>query len=351
MKLNINHKNLLDIINLHYKSYYPIKSFVSKEDFLSIVNNYRTKKNLFFPMPIYINISKKIYTKIKNSKLIKTIYKSKKVCDLKINSFFQIDKYKIGKKIFQTNDKKHPGLNELLKSGSFFIDCTIIKFNKKIMKNINFDNPQKLKSLFSKKKIKTIAGFHTRNAPHKAHEWIHKYGLKKCNALLIHPLIGQFKKGEFKENVVIKSNYKLVKEIYKKKNIFFALFNSYPRYAGPREALLHAIVRRNYGCTHCLVGRDHAGIGNYYKKYESQNRCLKFQKKLKIKIIAFNEPYLCSKCKIVVNQKCALCNKISKKLINGTYVRKSLLKKSKIPEYYMNSKISKILNKNSIILK
>ena len=100
-----------------------------------------------------------------------------------------------------------------------------------------------------------------------------------------------------------------------------------------------------------MVGRDHAGIGNYYKKYESQNRCLKFQKKLKIKIIAFNEPYLCSKCKIVVNKKCALCNKVSKKLINGTYVRKNLLKKSKIPEYYMNSKISKILSKNSIILK
>jgi sulfate adenylyltransferase len=154
MKLNINHKNLLDIINLHYKSYYPIKSFVSKEDFLSIVNNYRNKNNLFFPMPIYINISEKVYKKIKNSKLIKTIYKSKRVCDLKINSFFQIDKYKIGKKIFQTNDKKHPGLNEFLKSGSFFIDCTIIKFNKKIMKNINFDNPQKLKSLFSKKKNK-----------------------------------------------------------------------------------------------------------------------------------------------------------------------------------------------------
>ena len=150
---------------------------------------------------------------------------------------------------------------------------------------------------------------------------------------------------------MIKSNYKLVKEIYKNKNIFFALFNSYPRYAGPREALLHAIVRRNYGCTHFLVGRDHAGTGNYYKKYDSQKKCLKFKRELKIKIIPFNEPYLCSKCKIVVNKKCTICKKISKRLINGTYIRKNLLKKNKIPEYYMNSKISKILNKNSIILK
>ena len=145
---------------------------------------------------------------------------------------------------------------------------------------------------------------------------------------MIHPLIGQFKKGEFKENVVIKSNYKLVKEIYKKKNIFFALFNSYPRYAGPREALLHAIVRRNYGCTHFLIGRDHAGIGNFYKKYESQKKCLKFKKKLKIKIIPFNEPYLCSKCKIVVNKKCGICKKILLRLLAELQAEKHLSQRS-----------------------
>ena len=100
-----------------------------------------------------------------------------------------------------------------------------------------------------------------------------------------------------------------------------------------------------------MIGRDHAGIGNFYKKYESQKKCLKFKKKLKIKIIPFNEPYLCSKCKIVLNKNCGICKKISKELINGTYIRKNLLKKKKIPEHYMNKKISEILNKNSIILK
>ena len=163
-------------------------------------------------------------------------------------------------------------------------------------------------------------------------------------------MIGQFKKNEYTEKAILKTNSKLVKKIYKKKNIFFALFNSYPRYAGPREALFHALVRKNYGCTHFLVGRDHAGAKNFYKKYESQKMCLKFQKKLKIKIISFNEPYLCKGCKNIVNKKCYLCKKVDKKLISGTLIRKHLLKKISIPSYFMRKEISSILNNKSIIL-
>ena len=351
MKINISHKNLLDIINLHYKVFYPIKEFVGKKDFLSIIYNYRTTNNIFFPMPIYLNIKEKEYRSIKKKRIVEAVYKSKKVCVLKIKSYFKVNKKIIGEKIFNTDSKKHSGYNEFINGGDYFINCSISKFNNKIMKKINYSKPLDIKLLFFKRKIKKITGFHTRNAPHKAHEWIHSYGLKKCGSLLIHPLIGQFKKGEYKEDIVIKSNNKIVKEVYKNKNIFFALFNSYPRYAGPREALFHAVVRKNYGCTHFLVGRDHAGIGKYYKKYESQKECLKFERQLGIKIIPFDEPYLCDYCKIVTNKKCSSCNNVKKKLISGTFIRKKLLKNNKIPEFYMNKKISSILNKNSIILK
>ena len=172
------------------------------------------------------------------------------------------------------------------------------------MKNLNFTYPAKIKSIFFKSKLKTFVGFHTRNVPHRAHEWIHNFALKKCDGLFIHPLIGQFKKNEYKEKIIIQSNLKLINDIYKNKNIFFGLFNSYPRYAGPRESLLHAIVRRNYGCTHFMLGRDHAGVGKYYAKYASQNLCLKHQNVMKINIICFKEPYLCKVCKRIVNKKC-----------------------------------------------
>jgi len=307
------------------------------------------KKKQFFPFPIYLSISKKNYAKIKTSKKVLAVYNNKIICDLKIISFFKINKYKFGKKIFKTNDKNHPGLKEFLKSGEYFLNCSIDNFNKKIMKNINYTYPEKFKNKIQKSGLKTIAAFHTRNVPHRGHEWIHMYGLKKCDGLLIQPLIGQFKKGEFKEKIIIKTNRKLIKEIYKNKKILFALFHSYPRYAGPREALLHALVRRNYGCSHFLVGRDHAGIKKYYKKYESQKVCFKFEKRLKIKIIKFKEPFLCMTCKNIINHKCTTCNKTVKKLINGTFIRKRIYNNLSISKYYMSEKISKILNKHSIL--
>ena len=349
MNLEINYANLLDIINIHFKCYYPLNKFVSKNELLSIIKKYEIKKKLFFPYPIYLSVSKKNYTKIKNSKEITAIHNGKIVCNLKIKSFFKVNKYKFGKKIFNTNDKKHPGLKEFLKSGEYFLDCSITNFNKKIMKNINYTYPENFKNRILKSGLKTIAAFHTRNVPHRGHEWIHAHGLEKCDGLLIQPIIGQFKKGEFKEKIIIKTNKKLIKEIYKNKNIFFALFNSYPRYAGPREALLHALVRRNYGCSHFLVGRDHAGVKKYYGKYESQKICAKFEKKLKIKIIKFKEPFLCMTCKNIINYKCSSCNKTVKKLINGTYIRKRIYNDLSISKYYMSEKISKTLNKQSIL--
>ena len=234
-------------------------------------------------------------------------------------------------------------------SGDYNIDCEIEKFNKKILKKIYFSNPNQIKDIIKKRKLKSIVGFHTRNVPHRAHEWINYFGLKNCEGLLVQPMIGQFKKDEYKSNYIINSNKKLVEKIYKKKNILFGIFNSYPRYAGPRVAVFHALVRKNYGCTHFLVGRDHAGYKNFYKKYESQKFCKENEKKIKIKILKFDEPFLCKKKNEVLNDK-KLC-KGEKFLISGTYIRNLLLRKKKIPSSIMRQEISSLLKKDSIIKK
>ncbi len=349
MKLNLKYNNFLDLINLEFKAYYPLNGFVSKKDFLSISKKYKLINNKFFPMPVFIGISSKLYNLYKKQKTLEAYYKSKKVCDLKIKSFYKIDKKNIGKLIFKTKSLQHPGLKEFLKSGEYNIECKVIKFNKKIMTNLNFSYPKKLKRKFKKYNFNSIVGFHTRNAPHRAHEWIHNYGLKKCDALLIQPMIGQFKKNEYKEKAIIETNRKLVNTVYKKKNIIFSIFNSYPRYAGPREALFHALIRKNYGCTHFLVGRDHAGVGKYYQKYESQKICKRYENKIKIKIISFKEPYLCDKCKNIINSKCIKCKNSKIKFVKGTLIRNMLSKSIAIPSHYMRKEISKILKKNSII--
>jgi len=351
MKLNIKDHNLTDIINLKFGVYKPLKEFGSKKEFLNIVNNFKTENNKFFPFPIFFNISKNLKKLIENKKRLTLVYKSKKVCELNIKSFYKIDKINIGNKIFKTKDKSHPGFKHFLSTGEYFLNASIEKFNNKILKKINFINPSTVKNKILNKKLKTIVGFHTRNVPHKGHEWIHHFGLKKCDGLLIQPMIGQFRKHEYKDKYIINTNLKLVKEIYKRSNILFGLYNSYPKYAGPREAMLHAVVRKNFGCSHFLIGRDHAGVKNYYEKYESQKMCKKYEKKIGIKILTFNEPYLCISCKQIVNIENHGCKKNLKQKISGTFIRSQLLKNSNISHDIMRKEISRTLSRKSIIIK
>ena len=350
MNFNIKKHNLADILNLHFNVFDPLNKFVSKNEFLSIINGYKLLNGKFFPFPIFFNITSSEYKKIKKKKKLNLFFRSKFVCTLLIKSIYTIDKKKVGSKLFKTKDINHPGFKFFLRSGEYFINGEIISFNKNILKNLDFTFPNLIKKKLNKYNLKTIAGFHTRNAPHKSHEWIHDLGIKKCDGLLIHPMTGQFKTREYRDEIIIKTNKFLVEKIYKKKYILFGIFYSYPRYGGPREALLHALIRKNYGCTHFLIGRDHAGINSYYKKYESQELCKKKESQLGIKIIKFKEPFLCKSCNKITNNKKHGCKKLKIKKINGTEIRNFLIKNKKIPEYLMRKQISNLLSKKSLIL-
>ena len=350
MNLKIKLHALTDILNLKLGVYKPLKEFNDANEFKNIVYNYKTKDKKFFPFPVYFNINHKIYKKIKTKKKINLIYKKIKVCEMKIKSFYKFDKKKIGKKIFKTSDKSHPGFNHFLNSGEYFLNGKLSKINSQIFKVINFTKPETVKKKLKQKKIKLIAGFHTRNVPHRGHEWIHNYALRNCKSLLIQPMIGQFKKNEYKDKFIIKTNEYLVKKIYKSQKIIFGLYNSYPKYAGPREAMLHALVRKNYGCTHFLIGRDHAGIKNYYKKYESQKIAKKFERRIGIKILTFKEPFFCNICKNIINKKKNCCKNNTIKKLSGTLIRLKFLQNKKISSNIMRTEISNLVNKNSIIL-
>ncbi len=238
----------------------------------------------------------------------------------------------------------NPGIKNFFNIKKFYLDCNLINFNKKILKKVYFDDPSIIKKKINNK---SCVGFHTRNVPHNGHIWIHNFGKKHCKKILIQPMIGQFKKGEFKEKSLIVTN-KIATNIAGKNSIFSS-FLSYPRYAGPREAIFHAIVRKNYGCTHFLVGRDHAGYKNNFRKYSSQYHCKKFEKKIGIKILIFKEPFLCKNCKKVINKPCRECKKKSKTFISGTKIRSLLKSNKKISTLLMHDKINKKINKFSLI--
>tara|TARA_B100000989_G_C19511894_1_gene459521 strand:- start:326 stop:1354 length:1029 start_codon:yes stop_codon:yes gene_type:complete len=338
--LNLNYKQYSDLFNLKNNLFFPLKNFVNKDELKSILFKKRFR-NFFFPFPITFGLNKSKYLKFKHDKKLILVYKSQKIAIINKIEYFHFDKEIFGKKIFGKNFKKHSYFKQFFNENYIFLNFKIKKFYKNT-KFKNFVSPYQYKRKI--KSFKTIAAFHTRNVPHNAHQWIHSYLIDKFDTLLIHPLVGQYKKGEYKDNLIIKTNQLVAKNM--KKKVFCFPFYSYPRYGGPREAFLHAIVRKNYGCTHMWIGRDHAGYSNFFKLYESQKFCKKYQNEIKINIVSKNEPYYCKKRKKITNNcKFNNCN-IS---ISGSKIRSLINKNKKIPEILMSKKISSLINKNSLI--
>jgi len=349
LKINLNQNQFSDLLNLINGVFFPLKNFVNKDQFLNILKKNSFKK-FFFPFPIYFGIDKKKFKKIKNEKKIILTYNNQFLLKIKQINFFNIDKHNFGKKIYGKKYKNNPYFKKFNKENYKFLSFRFELLNKKNLKHKKFVSPKLFKRKYLCNNKKYLAGFHTRNVPHKAHEWIHKLMIKKYRSLLIQPLIGQYKVNEYKDNVIIKTN-KMVIKSYRTKNVYLLPFFSYPRYAGPLEAALHAIVRKNYGCTHFWVGRDHAGYKDFFNKYESQKYCIKNEKKIGIKIINEKEPYFCHGCYKVVNARCInkKCYLKKGEKISGTKIRELILKRKKIPKHLLSNKISKILSKKSLL--
>ena len=350
-KIQITQNQFSDLINLFNKVFLPLSNFVTKKQFLDIIK-YKKFKNHFFPLPIYFGIDKKKYLKLKNESSFNLYYKNKYLLNIYNVRFYSLDKKKICQKIFGNNYLSHPFSKKFIKENYRFVSFDYKNIEKKNLKHKYFISPQNFKKKNNIKRFSKLAGFHTRNVPHKAHQWIHNFLYKKYGALLIQPLIGQYKKGEYSDKLIYKTNKFALKKFNSKK-VFSIPFFSYPRYAGYREAALHSIVRRNYGCSHFWVGRDHAGIENFYGYRQSQKFCHKYQRKLKINIIPGNEPVYCPSCKTIKNTKCLKknCKEKNKVKISGSKIRELLKKNKSIPSYLMDPKISKILSKKSLINK
>lgn len=348
-QISINNNQFSDLLNLLNGVFLPLTNFVSKKEFLKIVNFKKYNKK-FFPFPIFFGVNKKQYLEIKDEEKLVLTYNKRKLINISNINFYDLDKKAICQKIYGKNFKKHPYYKKFIIDNYRFMSFDFEKKNPKNLSHEFFKSPNYFKKKIKKKNLSFLASFHTRNVPHKAHQWIHKYLYKKFGALLIQPLIGQYKKGEYRDKLIIKTN-KLAVKLLNSDKVYSIPFFSYPRYAGYREAALHAIVRKNYGCTHFWIGRDHAGFKQFYDYKQSQKYCFKNQKKLKIKIIAGKEPFYCKKCDRVKNTICedSNCKKKDIIKISGSKIRDMLKRNKPIPSYFMDTRISKLLSKKSLI--
>jgi sulfate adenylyltransferase len=306
----------------------PLANFMNETEFHSVCENMYLPSGEAFTIPVVLDVDADIAKRARNTSKIDLIYSSEKVGEIVPESVFTCDKDAICKHVYATNDRRHPGVQRFFNSGGWFIGGKTTLTSRVALKTSKYElTPEETRAKFKSLGWKTIVGFQTRNVPHRAHEYLQRVALEHVDGLFIQPLIGQKKNGDYTPEAIMAGYSKLVEGFYPVNRVVLGVLSTSMRYAGPREAVFHALIRKNYGCTHFIVGRDHAGVGNYYGKYAAHELLRRFEGKLGIRIMYLHGPYHCDICGgIVTEHTCphSLSDPASTTEISGTLIRKVL---------------------------
>ena len=311
-----------DVKQIVFGTYKPLDRFMSKKEIKLVLNKNKLLDGNIWTLPIVLPIKKKIKIN-KNYNLLNT--KNKILCSIKVDSIFNLDNDELIKKWFSTDYLNHPGIKSLRSRGKYFISG---KITRPQFKNFTFQRfeviPKKSKELIYLKGWQTVIGFHTRNIPHQGHIFIQKRAIKQVNAdgIMLSPTVGLKKKGDFQNEFLIESYSEILQSKVHYKKAILCCLDIYSRYAGSREAVFTAICRKNLGCTHFIIGRDHTGFKNNYSNKDLRTFFGEIGD-IGINIIFFDMISFNEK----TNKYCF--NKKSTKLISGSIIRDLINKKKK----------------------
>jgi ATP sulfurylase len=337
-----------DVFQIAMGAFSPIGGFMNQDDLYSVLNNMKLSNGFTWPLPIILDVDKANAELIKvgeNYCLIDS--RSKPLATLRVEQVYKNERRLIAKAIYGTDEAKHPGAQKVLSLKPFLVAGEITSVNRTASTINEYDlTPRQLRKLFYEKGWGKIAGFHTRNVAHKGHEYILSHTIEEelCDGILLHPVVGSKKKGDFNSEYILKSYEYLMNHCFPNDKFILATFNTYSRYAGPREALFTALSRKNYGCTHFIVGRDHTGFSNHHDVKASQ-QLLDGIEDLGIVIIPFKEVFYSEQKKIYFQSNNSDKNLSSKsrKRISGTEQRKYLSRGDLPPDWQTRREISMML--------
>lgn len=336
-----------DIYNLWNWVYSPLDWFMWKSDMLSVLNYMKLEDWTVWSIPIILDISqeeKNIIEKEKKSIIGLQSNKSWEViASLEVGEIYSFDKSEFAQKVYTTKDKQHPGVQMVFEMQDYLISGKIT-----LHKELRFDDycqpywltPKNLREEFISKGWSKIVAFQTRNPPHRSHEYLQKCALENCDGLLIHPVIGKKKTGDFNDDYILGAYEVLTEKYYKADTTLLSVLPITMRYAWPREAILHAIIRQNFWCSHMVVWRDHAGVGDYYGTYDAQNIFDNFSKdELQIEILKYEHAGYCSICEEVTSNKTCPHGAEYKLFISGTKIREKIKNKEPMPNEFIRKEV------------
>jgi len=336
-----------DAENIATGVFSPLEGFMIQEDFLNVLKEGRLSNSIPWTMPIILDTEKEIAKQMKELRVVALCSRGEKFGIMNVEEIYGYEKENVANAVYGTIDVNHPGVNRLFKMKEFLVGGGVeifhLKDNDEIQKFRM--HPAETRSEIVKRGWKTVVGFQTRNVPHVAHEMLQKAALNIYDGLFVNPLIGKKKIGDFTDSLIINAYESLIMNYFPKNRVLFSTIHTTMRYAGPREAIHHAIMRKNLGCTHFIVGRDHAGVGNYYPPFAAQEIFNEYPD-LDIIPVIFPSFYFCKKCISYANEKTCPHGVESKEELSGTMIRQ-MVNSGKIPEkHLMRPEISELILKS-----
>lgn len=336
---------LRDAFNIRDGVYAPVSRFLGKADLESVLLNTRLVDGSIWPIPIVLDVNQDQARELKGQdKVLLTDDNGASKVLLKDIEVYKYDKEEYARQVFGTADRDHPGVAELDQSGDYLVGGEIEWTNPERDDPYHYLTPEQVRQRFRDNGWKKVVAFQTRNIPHRSHEYLQKQALENADAIFIHPVIGKKKPGDFRDDLIFSGYEVLLEKYYPRGRYQLAGLPLKMRYAGPREAIMHALIRRNFGCTHMIIGRDHAGVGDFYKPFTAQENFDNFDpEELGIEILKFGEVKHCRECGgLNFVSECGH-DPEAHIALSGTRIREMITNGEKLPEELIRSEISELL--------
>jgi len=325
-KIKVNDETVKVIKNIAFGVFSPLEGFMNENNYHLTLETMYLENNVAWPFPITLDVSESEIKNIKNDdQIILSDQSETPIALMNVEDIYSYDKKEYAQKTYGTLDVKHPGVASVFNYKEKLIGGEIFLINEPKAEFPELDlKPIETRVLFKQKKWDKVVAFQTRNPPHLGHEFVQKMALTVCDGLFINPVIGKKKKGDFLDEIIIETYKILIKEYYPKDRVVMSTFETEMRYAGPKEAIYHAIARKNFGCDYIIIGRDHAGVGSFYGPYDAHLIFDRFPD-LGITPIKFRSFSKCKKCDAVVNDKICPHPPEMQNFFAGTDIRNAIL--------------------------
>jgi|TARA_B000000475_G_scaffold36352_1_gene27196 sulfate adenylyltransferase len=336
-----------DVIMLGIGGFTPLDGFMNRADWQNVCKNMALENGTFWPIPITLSTND---DDIIEGQEIAIVYEktNETIATMVVSEKYTIDKELECKEVFQTTNTDHPGVAIVMAQGKYNIAGKV-----KVISDGGFPEqygelymtPSETRSYFEEKGWSTIAAFQTRNPMHRSHEYLAKIAIEICDGVMIHSTLGELKPGDIPADVRSEAISTLIENYFVKNTVIQSGYPLDMRYAGPREALLHALFRQNYGCSHLIVGRDHAGVGDYYGPFDAHNIFDEIDADLVTKPLKIDWTFWCNKCAGMSSMKTCPHSHEDRLLLSGSKLRHLLSENEEVPENFSRPEVLKILQK------